>query len=238
MRDQYGDKAFLGTAAAVVALLAAGCYYMPGQRRRDGKGCRHWREGTRDPGQLELRRAGGDRTWNGANYRHRLYDCQQHHGVGPAGPARTFTLLLNSPSATLEGVATVDLQAGQSTTVNVTPTLGATQIVIPDETNDQIVQISDMTGTGLTTINAASFSRTVNPTLRPFNRMPSISTILEGSILPTIPVRFGGLLRIDDINHRKLHQGRRGDSTTGITTVAVDRRTASSTTARRAQFST
>ena len=50
----------------------------------------------------------------------------------PAGPSRTFTLLLNGPSATLEGVATVDLQPGETTTVNVTPTLGATQIVVPD----------------------------------------------------------------------------------------------------------
>jgi len=68
----------------------------------------------------------------------------------PAGPARTFTLLLNSPSATLEGVATVDLQAGQTTSINVTPTLGATQIVVPDNMNNRVVQVSDMTGTGWT----------------------------------------------------------------------------------------
>ena len=66
----------------------------------------------------------------------------------PAGPARTFTLLLNSASATLQGSATVDLQAGQTTSINLTPTLGATQIVIPDNLNNRIVQISDMNGSG------------------------------------------------------------------------------------------
>lgn len=73
----------------------------------------------------------------------------------PAGPARTFTLLLNGPSATLEGVATVDLQPGETTTVNVTPTLGATQIVVPDYSAGRVVQISDMTGTGWTTLSAS-----------------------------------------------------------------------------------
>jgi len=74
----------------------------------------------------------------------------------PAGPARTFTLLLNNPSATLEGVATVDLQPGETTTINVTPTLGATQIVVPDEFASRLDQISDMTGTGWTTLAPAS----------------------------------------------------------------------------------
>ena len=66
----------------------------------------------------------------------------------PAGPARTFTLLLNSASATLQGSATVDLQAGQTTSIKLTPTLGATQIIIPDNLNNRIVQISDMNGSG------------------------------------------------------------------------------------------
>jgi hypothetical protein len=146
----------LGTAAALVALLATGCYYMPGQGGGTAKvaiGIAPGAKGLKAipanlssvalvvtaPGMAPIT-ATASATANSITV------------SVPAGPARTFTLLLNTPSATLEGVATVDLQAGQSTTVNVTPTLGATQIVIPDYNAGQVDQISDMTGTGWTTL--------------------------------------------------------------------------------------
>ncbi len=68
----------------------------------------------------------------------------------PSGLARTFTVLLNSPSATLRGVATVDLQPGESKDITVNPTVAGTQIIVPDNYNSRLVQISDMSGTGWT----------------------------------------------------------------------------------------
>jgi len=70
----------------------------------------------------------------------------------PSGAARTFTLLANTPSVTFQGVSTVDLQPGATTEVTLNPTLFATQILVPDYLNSRLVQISDMTGTGWTTL--------------------------------------------------------------------------------------
>jgi hypothetical protein len=139
----------------------------------------------------------------------------------PAGPARTFTLLLNGPSATLEGVATVDLQPGQTTTINVTPTLGATQIVIPDLQNHRVVQISDMIGTGWTAITGSSLSGTVNtagglltPWAIDFDSLGRIYIASNSTI---------GLFRIDDISHPASPTAVLVDTTIGITSLAVDR---------------
>jgi hypothetical protein len=68
----------------------------------------------------------------------------------PSGLARTFTVLLNGQSATLQGQATVDLQPGETRTIMVNPTVAGTQIVVPDDYNSRLVQISDMKGTGWT----------------------------------------------------------------------------------------
>jgi hypothetical protein len=66
----------------------------------------------------------------------------------PAGLGRTFTLLLTTASATLKAEATVDLKAGETQNILLTPKLAGTDIVIPDARNNRIVQISDMTGKG------------------------------------------------------------------------------------------
>ena len=136
----------------------------------------------------------------------------------PAGPARTFTLLLNSASATLQGSATVDLQAGQTTSINLTPTLGATQIVIPDNLNNRIVQISDMNGSGWVAKIGDDFGlagQLLQPYAVDFDSTGRIY-IANGS------GAGGGLFRINDINHTNPFD--LVDSTTGITMVAVDRK--------------
>jgi hypothetical protein len=74
----------------------------------------------------------------------------------PAGLARTFTVLLSGLSATLQGVATVDLQPGETKDITVNPTVAGTQIVVPDYLNNQLVQIADMTGTGWTVASVTS----------------------------------------------------------------------------------
>ncbi len=66
----------------------------------------------------------------------------------PSGVSRTFTLMANTPSVSLIGTATVDLTPGETTTVNLSPVAGASQIIIPDYNNYQVEQISDMSGTG------------------------------------------------------------------------------------------
>jgi len=74
----------------------------------------------------------------------------------PSGIGRTFTLLENTPSATLIGTATVDLSPGETKEIPLTPTTGASQIVVPDNLNGLLTQISDMTGTGWTTLGITS----------------------------------------------------------------------------------
>ncbi|MGD0728412.1 MAG: hypothetical protein ABSB63_23160 [Spirochaetia bacterium] len=74
----------------------------------------------------------------------------------PSGIARTFTLLENTPSVTLIGNATVDLAPGETKSIALTPTAGASQIIVPDYYNYRLVQISDMSGTGWTTLSSAT----------------------------------------------------------------------------------
>jgi len=66
----------------------------------------------------------------------------------PAGPARTFRVLVNTASVTFMDETTVDLAAGEKVTVTLQPVLSATQIIVPDANNGRLVQISDMDGTG------------------------------------------------------------------------------------------
>jgi len=67
----------------------------------------------------------------------------------PAGVARTFTLLANTPSVTLKGEATVDLLPGQTKEIVLFPLAFDSQIIVPDPANNQrLVQIADMQGTG------------------------------------------------------------------------------------------
>jgi hypothetical protein len=194
----------LGGAVALVTLLAAGCYYMPGQGGGTAKVAISAKGIPANlssvalvvtaPGMAPVT-ATASTTANSITV------------SVPAGPARTFTLLLNGPSATLEGVATVDLQAGQSTTVNVTPTLGATQLVFPDFQNSRLVQISDMNGTGWTQLYAANFSgiTAFSPYAVDFDNQGKIY-VANDNLGSTY-----GVIRIDDVNH-----------TTGSALVVVD----------------
>jgi hypothetical protein len=66
----------------------------------------------------------------------------------PSGVGRTFTLLANTESVTFRDDVTVDLAPDETKQIDLTPTLFASQIVVPDYSNSQVVQISDMKGTG------------------------------------------------------------------------------------------
>ncbi|MGD0724595.1 MAG: hypothetical protein ABSB63_03445 [Spirochaetia bacterium] len=70
----------------------------------------------------------------------------------PSGAARTFTILANTPSVTFGDNVTADLAPNETKVVDLTPTLTASQIIVPDYLNNQIVQVSDMKGTGWTTL--------------------------------------------------------------------------------------
>jgi hypothetical protein len=138
----------------------------------------------------------------------------------PSGLARTFTLLLNSPSATLQGVATVDLQPGESREIMVTPTVGATQIVIPDFQNSRIVQISDMNGTGWTAKTVVDFGGITifAPYAVDFDNQGRIY-IANNTPSSTDP----GVIRIDDIKHTSTFAVVDTTYATGIKALAVDR---------------
>jgi len=73
----------------------------------------------------------------------------------PSGAARTFTVLANTPSVTFRDDVTVDLAPDETKEIDLTPTLFASQIIIPDNGNSRIVQIADMSGTGSTTLPAS-----------------------------------------------------------------------------------
>jgi hypothetical protein len=144
----------------------------------------------------------------------------------PAGHARTFTLLLNSPSATLQGAATVDLLAGETKDVTLTPTVAGTQIVIPDYINSRIVQISDMSGTGWTAKASADFGGT--STFKPYDiDFDSQGRIYIANYTITTPGALGAVIRIDDISHTAA-PGTSGvinvDATSmNVNSIAVDR---------------
>jgi hypothetical protein len=71
----------------------------------------------------------------------------------PSGAARTFTVLASTPSVTFRDDVTVDLQPDETTTVDLTPRLAETQIIVPDYGNFDLMQISDMSGTKPTTLS-------------------------------------------------------------------------------------
>ena len=216
MKSDRVIKLSLTAVAAALAILVTGCYYMPGANGGTAKVA----VGVRGvpvnlvsaalvvtaPGMAPIT-ANASLTSNSITV------------SVPAGPARTFTLLLNGPSATLQGVATVDLQPGENTTINVTPTLGATQIVIPDFQNGRIVQISDMSGTGWTAVAAASLAgiSTFSPYAVDFDNLGRI--YVSNNTVNT----SDGLIRIDDINHTSSLAVVDLPGATGISSLAIDR---------------
>ncbi len=68
----------------------------------------------------------------------------------PSGVARTFTVLANTKSVTFRDDVTVDLAPDETKEIVLTPTLSASQIIIPDQLSGVVAQISDMNGTGWT----------------------------------------------------------------------------------------
>jgi hypothetical protein len=140
----------------------------------------------------------------------------------PAGAARTFTLLLTTASATLVGEATVDLRAGETRDVVLTPKLGGTDIVIPDANNYRIVQISDMTGAGWiekTWIDiGAPGGYDFEPWDVDFDDQGRIYIANYGSDGPV-----GGVIRVDDINHVAAGSYVNVDASGSVNTLAVDR---------------
>lgn len=77
----------------------------------------------------------------------------------PSGIQRTIEVLASTPSATLRGVAIVDLEPGENT-VEIAMHLFQTKIVVPDYNNYRLVQMDDMEGSGFKVINASSIGYT------------------------------------------------------------------------------
>ena len=140
----------------------------------------------------------------------------------PSGLARTFTVLLNGPSATLQGVATVDLQPGETEDITVSPTVAGTQIVVPDFQNARIVQISDMTGAAWIQKHAGDFSAAGDAILAPY----AVDFDNQGRIYVANNCfstnALGGIFRFDDINHTSSFEVVDSTNLT-ITMLAVDR---------------
>jgi hypothetical protein len=109
----------------------------------------------------------------------------------PSGAGRTFTLLVNTPSATLIGTSTVDLAPGETKDITVSPVLSGTQIIVPDLGNGRLVQIADMKGTGLTTF--ADLVNAPNPYDVDFDDQGRI-------YVASSSFSADGVFRIDDIN--------------------------------------
>jgi hypothetical protein len=138
----------------------------------------------------------------------------------PSGAARTFTLLVSSPSASLIGSSTVDLAPGETRTVTLSPAVAGTQIVIPDYLNGRIVQISDIAGTGWVAKVQADFTSVTSflPWAVDFDEQGRIY-IANNTASSTDP----GVIRIDDINHTSTFTKVDATFNTGIKSLAVDR---------------
>src|SRR4030042_702300 len=138
-----------------------------------------------------------------------------------AGPERTFTLLLTTPSATLMAEETVDLKAGETREILFTPKLGGTDIVIPDAMNSRIVQMSDMEGRGWIEKSYADFGvpgYAFHPWDIDFDDQGRIYIANNGG-----DYSYAGVIRIDDIEHVSLTDIVQVDPNLGMTTLAVDR---------------
>ncbi len=62
----------------------------------------------------------------------------------PSGSSRKFTVLANTPSATLGGSAERDLEPVENVSISITMGLFATKLVIPDFFSNRILQIDDI----------------------------------------------------------------------------------------------
>jgi len=140
----------------------------------------------------------------------------------PAGVGRTFTLLANTPSVTLKGEATVDLQPGETREVVLNPTLFDSQIIIPDYRNYRLVQISDMAGTGWKAVQFSNLGlgMTGNTQFVPYD----VDFDAQGRIY--IANRYDGIVRLDSIDDTSAEWFFKGaGAPIGTVAVAVDRAT-------------
>jgi len=136
------------------ALLAAGCYYMPSGAQGSARASLALAKGLpANVSSIALIVSGPG-----------MKTMANEYPVGtssvslevPAGRARTFTLLPSTASVTFKGEATVDLVAGETKEITLSPVLSDTQIIVPDYLNNRLVQISDMLGTGWTVKTGAA----------------------------------------------------------------------------------
>ncbi len=136
----------------------------------------------------------------------------------PAGLGRTFTLLLTTASATLRADTTVDLVAGETKEILLTPKLAGTDIVIPDALNNRIVQISDMTGAGWIEKGSTDFGGSFMPYDIDFDDQGRIYIANDAA-----ESLVGGVIRIDDIASVSPTGFVNVDAGTTANTLAVDR---------------
>ena len=140
----------------------------------------------------------------------------------PAGPARTFTLFLTTPSATLMASETVDLRAGEDREILFTPKLGGTEILIPDAQNNRIVQISNMAGAGWIEKGWIDIGAPGGYDFEPwdidFDDQGRIYIANYGGDGPV-----GGIIRVDDIDHVSPTGYINVEANGGMNTIAVDR---------------
>ena len=66
--------------------------------------------------------------------------------VVPSGSSRKFTVLADTPSATLGGSKKMNLAPGDNVSVTINMGLFSTKLVIPDNVNGRVVQIDDISG--------------------------------------------------------------------------------------------
>ena len=202
---------------AAVSLLFTSCFYMPGVSGNKARaGLVLPRSVVANPVSLALVVEGP-----GMDTMFASYPASTSISIDvPAGHARTFTVLLNSPSATLQGVATVDLLPGETKDITVNPTVAGTQIVVPDFKNSRIVQISDMNGTGWIAKTVADFTGITSflPWALDFDNQGRMY-IANNTPSSTDP----GVIRIDDINHTSPFTQVDTTYATGIKSLAIDR---------------
>jgi len=137
----------------------------------------------------------------------------------PSGIQRTIEVLADTPSATIRGVAIVDLEPGENT-VNISMHLYRTKIIVPDYYNYRLVQMDDMSGTGFIAINASSIGFIGN--LYPYD--------VDFDDIGRIYIADYGfstgqdvVIRIDDITSKSYLSIGTGEFS-GIKSVAVDRK--------------
>jgi hypothetical protein len=118
----------------------------------------------------------------------------------PSGPARTFTLLANTPSVTFRDDVTVDLTPGETKSIVLNPVLATSQIIVPDYLNHRLVQIGDMSGTGWTTLSQVAGPVDVWPEDVDFDDQGRVYVAQDDVQTDTL----GAIFRVDDITGANL----------------------------------